>query len=83
MLNIIIGKFLNQGFKAFIHMFHAIQEGGHSAYSKVEEFISQKVGSLSKILSMYESREFLSQESGVILTREGEKVIFSLLSELL
>jgi len=41
------------------------------------------VDNLSKIISLYKSGEVLSQESGVILTPEGEKVIVSLLSELL
>ena len=83
MLNIILGKFLNQAFKPFIHMVHTIQESGYSIFSKVEERIHHNVDNLSKIISLYKSGEVLSQESGVILTPEGEKVIVSLLSELL
>ena len=64
-------------------MFQTLQENGQYAYSKIEDFISHRVGSLSKIISMYESKEILSRESGVILTPEGEKLVGVLLSELI
>ena len=64
-------------------MFQTLQENGQDAYSKIEDFISHKVGSLSKIISMYESKEILSRESGVMLTPEEEKLVEVLLSELI
>ncbi|KKM14049.1 hypothetical protein LCGC14_1710080 [marine sediment metagenome] len=83
MLNIILGKFLDKNFRGFIQIFQTIKESSQSAYSKVERFIIKKVGNISEIISIFESREYISEEKGVIFSPRGENRAVTLLNKFL
>ena len=79
MLNIIIGKFLNQSFKAFANVYvHAM-----TIIEPLEDYLNNKAEKSSGIVSKYNSRKVLSGKDGALLTSDGEKMIEAILSELL
>ena len=79
MLNIIIGRFFNQSFKAFANVYvHAM-----TIIEPLENYLNNKAENLSGIISKYNSRKVLSGKDGVLLTPDGEEMIEAILSEFL
>ncbi len=78
MLNIIIGKFLNQSIKAFASISNLME----ILFKTLKNYISHKTENFSEILSKYSSKKILSGKKGVILTSEGKRMMVDVLSEL-
>jgi len=83
MLNIIIGKFLDQSFYAFTRMFQTLQESDPLGFSKIKEYIIQKVGNIPEIISILTSKDLISQETGKIFTPEGENSLVRVINNLI
>ncbi len=66
MLNIIIGRFLNHSFSALADTLQTLQESNSTHFSQIKEFLSQKVGDFSEIVSILDSKELISNETGKI-----------------
>ena len=79
MLNIIIGRFLEQSIKAFVSNPNLMT----TLIQTLEHFVNQKMEDVSEMISTYYPKKLLGGKEGALFTLEGERMLVELLGKLL